>query len=197
MEYIKRAGKSPEADDARVAQAVAEMLAKIRAEGEEAVRHYARQFDKWEADFVLSDEKKAQLIASVPQRQKEDIQFAHRQVTRFAEAQKASLSEFSVETEPGVTLGQKVVPVSCAGCYVPGGRYAHAASAIMSVATAKVAGVPFIVAASPPRGDAIDPAVAYAMDLAGADIILEMGGVHAIATMAFGLCGSKPADILV
>ena len=197
MEYLKRAGKSPEADDAKVAQAVSDMLAKIRAEGEDAVRHYARQFDKWEADFVLSDEKKARLIASVPERQKQDIQFAHRQVTRFAEAQKASLSEFSVETEPGVTLGQKVVPVSCAGCYVPGGRYAHAASAIMSVATAKVAGVPFIVAASPPRGDAIDPAVAYAMDLAGADIILEMGGVHAIATMAFGLCGSKPADILV
>jgi sulfopropanediol 3-dehydrogenase len=100
-------------------------------------------------------------------------------------------------TEPGVTLGQVVVPVQGAGCYVPGGRYAHAASALMSVATAKAAGVPYIVACSPPRGDSIDPAVAYAMHIAGADTILELGGVHAIAAMAFGHFTERPLDIIV
>ena len=197
MEYIKRAALETEAEDTRVREAVETMLANIRANGETAVEGYAREFDNWTQPFVLSDEKKARLIDQVTEQEKDDIQFAHRQVTRFAEAQKASLTEFDMETEPGVRLGQRVIPVGCAGCYVPGGRYAHAASAIMSVATAKVAGVPFVVAASPPRGDAISPQVTYAMDLAGADMILEMGGVHAVATMAFGLFGAKPADILV
>lgn len=197
MDYLKRAQAEPEHEDHSVREAVEAMLANIRENGEDAVRAYARDFDKWQGDFVLSDEKRAALIAKVPESERRDIEFAHRQVKRFAEAQKASLTEFSMETEPGVTLGQKIIPVNCAGCYVPGGRYSHAASAIMSVATAKVAGVPFVVAASPPRGEAIAPAVAYAMDLAGADVILEMGGVHAIATMTFGLFGLKPADILV
>jgi sulfopropanediol 3-dehydrogenase len=197
MEYIKRAEAEPEAENRAVREAVEKMIARIRENGEDAVRGYARDFDKWEGDFVLSDEKKARLISQVSEQEKKDIQFAHRQVKRFAEAQRASLTEFDMETESGVRLGQKIIPVNCAGCYVPGGRYAHAASAIMSVATAKVAGVPFVVAAGPPRGDSISPAVAYAMDLAGADVILEMGGVHAIATMTFGLFGTRPADILV
>ena len=132
----------------------------------------------------------------MPETVKDDIRFAHDQVRRFAEAQRDSLHGFEIETVPGVKLGQRLVPVDCAGCYVPGGRYAHAASAIMSVTTAKVAGVPRVIASSPPRGDSIDPAVAFAMDLAGADMILEMGGVHAIATMAFGLYDCRPADIL-
>lgn len=182
MDYIKKATVSAANDEADVRDAVATMLETIRADGEVAVRSYAQKFDGWTGDFILSEEKKQRLIAQVSEQEKADIAFAHRQVTRFAEAQRASLTEFSLETEPGVVLGQKIVPVNCAGCYVPGGRYAHAASAIMSVATAKVAGVPFIIAASPPRGDSIAPAVAYAMDLSGADVILEMGGVHAIAT---------------
>ncbi len=196
-EVFKRAEADAEAEDKRVRSAVEAMLDHIREDGEAAVREYAEKFDKWTTDFVLSDEKKARLIAEVSDRDKADIQFSHNQVKRFAEAQRASLTEFAIETEPGVMLGQKVVPVGCAGCYVPGGRYAHVASAIMSVTTAKVAGVPFVVACSPPRGGAIDPAVAYAMDLAGADMILEMGGVHAVASMAFGLFGARPADILV
>ena len=196
MEFIKQAEREPEADDLAIRETVATMLADIRARGEAAVNEYAEKFDGRSGDFVLSAEKKARLIATVPETVKDDIRFAHEQVRRFAEAQRASLQEFEVETAPGVRLGQRLVPVDCAGCYVPGGRYAHAASAIMSVATAKVAGVPLVVASSPPRGDAIDPAVAFAMDLAGADKILEMGGVHAIATMAFGLFGCRPADIL-
>ena len=197
MEHFKKPTVDQEAEDRAIRDRVEQMLDRIRNEGEAAAAHYAKTLDGLEGPFVLDEEKKRALIAEVSDRDKEDIRFAHRQVKRFAEAQRASLTEFEIETEPGVALGQKVIPVDCAGCYVPGGRYAHAASAIMSVTTAKVAGVPFVVAASPPRDGAIAPAVAYAMELAGADLILEMGGVQAIAAMAFGLFGARPADILV
>lgn len=197
MLHFKKASISADESDRQVRESVETMLTDIEARGEEAVRELAKKFDHWEGDFVLSDEKKQRLIASVPQQDKDDIQFAYQQVSRFAEAQRDSMQSFEIETHPGVILGQRVLPVQCAGCYVPGGRYAHAASAIMSVATAKVAGVPFVVAASPPRGDSIDPAVCYAMDLAGADMILEMGGVHAVASMANGLFSGQAADIIV
>lgn len=200
MEFLKRASAQAASGDANtvaeIDARVGEMLDRIRREGEGAVREYARRFDSWEGDFVLSDAKRAGLIATVPEQTRADLTFAWRQIHRFAEAQRASLSAFEMATEPGVTLGQRIVPVQVAGCYVPGGRYAHAASALMSVTTAKVAGVPTIIAASPPRGAGINPAVAYALDLAGADVILEMGGVHAIASMAFGLFGNPPADLL-
>ena len=197
MIQLKKPQRSAEEDDRSIRETVEGMLADIEARGEAAVRDYAERLDGWTGDFLLGDDKKAQLIEQVPQQVKDDIRFAHEQVTRFAEAQKQSLREFEIESAPGVRLGQRVMPVQCAGCYVPGGRYAHAASAIMSVATAKVAGVDFIVACSPPRGDAIDPAVAYAMDLAGADAILEMGGVQAVASLAFGLFTGREADIIV
>ena len=199
MEYLKRAAAESEVaqEDERIQGVVKDMLANIRRNGETAVREYARQFDNWQGDFILTEQKKQALIDQVPQQVKDDIDFAHRQIKRFAEAQRDSLTSFEIETEEGVRLGQQILPVQCAGCYVPGGRYAHAASALMSVATAKAAGVPFIVACSPPRGDSINPAVAYAMHVAGADVILEMGGVHAIATMAYGLFTDRPADILV
>ncbi|MEL0614549.1 histidinol dehydrogenase [Marinomonas arenicola] len=199
MEYLKNAVSSAVVadEDEKIQAAVKTMLHRIQEEGEEAVKAYALQFDNWQGAFILSDEKRQALIASVPQSVKDDIDFAHRQIKRFAEAQRNSLVSFEIETEPGVRLGQRVIPVQCAGCYVPGGRYAHAASALMSVATAKAAGVPFVVACSPPRGDSVNPAVVYAMDVAGADVILEMGGVHAVATMAKGLFTGKPADILV
>jgi sulfopropanediol 3-dehydrogenase len=197
MLHLKKPGLAPEEADRQVRESVESMLASIDERGEEAIREFALKFDNWEGDFVLSEEKRARLIGSVPQSVKDDIQFAHEQVTRFAIAQRDSMQSFEIETHPGVILGQKVAPVQCAGCYVPGGRYAHAASAIMSVATAKVAGVEFVVAASPPRGDSIDAAVCYAMDLAGADMILEMGGVHAVAAMANGLFTGKAADIIV
>jgi sulfopropanediol 3-dehydrogenase len=197
MQYLKRAEADAAGEDRQVAATVEAMLDRCRREGVPALRAYAKQFDGWTGDFVLSAEKKARLIATVPARAREDIAFAHRQIRNFAEAQRASLTEFEIETEPGVRLGQRIVPVDCAGCYVPGGRYAHIASALMSVTTAKVAGVGHVVAATPPRGDAIDASVAYALDLAGADVILELGGVPAIAAMAFGTLGTRPADILV
>lgn len=197
MHYLKSAAAAPEAEDRQVRETVAAMLADIDARGTAAVVDYAERFDGWSGDFILSEDKKQRLIAAVPAQVKDDIRFAHDQVRRFAEAQRDSLRAFEIETAPGVRLGQVVRPVQVAGCYVPGGRYAHAASAIMSVTTAKVAGVGCIIACSPPRGDAINPAVAYAMDLAGADIILEMGGVHAIATLVNGLFTGKEADIVV
>ncbi|MFW3616396.1 histidinol dehydrogenase [Billgrantia antri] len=199
IRYLKSAVAAAEvaAQDQRVSENVRHMLEDIRERREDAVREYAQQFDGWTGEFVLSDEKRQHLIDAVPQSVKDDVDFAHRQVRRFAEAQRDSLRSFEIETEPGVLLGQRVLPVDCAGCYIPGGRYAHIASALMSVATAKAAGVPHVVACSPPRGDSIAPAVAYALEVAGADTVLEMGGVHAMASMAFGLFGGREADILV
>ncbi len=197
MKHIKAPGKSTEEQDKKIAGIVETMLAEIKQNGEKAVLEYAKKLDGWQGNVILSDEKKQSLISSVPQSQKDDIEFAHEQVKRFAQAQLASVNEFEIEPYPGVKLGQRVLPVQCAGCYVPGGRYAHAASAVMSVTTAKVAGVEHIVACSPPRGDAIDPAVAYAMDLAGADVIFELGGVQAVAAMAYGLFTGQEADIIV
>lgn len=197
MEYLKQSNAPVAANDERIQETVKTMLARIEAEGEAAVRDYAAQFDNWQGDFILSDERRAELIAQVPEQTRQDIDFAYRQITTFAKAQRASLHEFEIESAPGVRLGQKVVPVNCAGCYVPGGRYSHAASALMSIATAKEAGVKTIVACSPPKDGSINPAIVYAMDLAGADIILEIGGVHAVATMARGLFTGVPADILV
>jgi sulfopropanediol 3-dehydrogenase len=199
MRHLKSAqpASAQAARDESVTRTVAAILEQISSRGEDAVREQAVRFDNWHGEFVLDAEQRRSLIARVPETVKSDLRFAHAQVRRFADAQRASLSEFEIETEPGVRLGQRVVPVDCAGCYVPGGRYAHAASAIMSVATAKAAGVGFIVACSPPRGEGIDPAVAFALDLAGADLILQMGGVHAMATMAHGLFSGRAADILV
>lgn len=197
MKFIKKPSSPNEEVSRNIRETVETMLTKIEANGEAAALDYAEKLDHWSGDVVLSDEKRATLIAQVPQQVRDDIEFAHDQVRRFAEAQRDSLSEFEVETAPGVRLGQRVLPVQCAGCYVPGGRYAHIASAIMSIATAKVAGVPLIIACSPPHESAINPAIAYAMDLAGADIILEMGGVQAIAAMAYGLFTGREADIIV
>ncbi len=199
MKLLKRAeGKLQSLQTERdVRSTVREMLDCIRNDGEKAIRQYALDFDGWDKDFILTESKKNKLIASVSRTTRNDLDFAYRQVRRFAEAQRDSLKAFEVTTEPGVRLGQIILPVQGAGCYVPGGRYAHAASALMSVATAKAAGVPYVVACSPPRGESIDPAVAYAMHIAGADTILELGGVQAIAAMAFGHFTERPLNIIV
>jgi sulfopropanediol 3-dehydrogenase len=195
--YLKKASKAATTGQERIRNTVGEILDSIRNRGETAVREYAVKFDNWKRDFILTEDEIQQLITSVPQQVKDDIDFAYDQVYGFALKQRKSLLEFEAELYPGVILGQRLVPCKCAGCYVPGGRFAHAASAIMSVATSKAAGVPFVVACSPPRGDNINPAVAYALTLAKADAILAIGGVQAIATMAFGLFTGKPADIIV
>ena len=196
MEYIKKAAKTAESDTEKIRGIVQEILDDIEQNGENAVVELAKKFDGWEGDFILSEAKKQRLIDSVPEDIKKDIRFAHEQVYGFAKAQRDSIREFETEPLPGVRLGQRIIPMDVAGCYIPGGRFAHACSAIMSVATAKAAGVETVIACSPPRGESIAPAVVYALDVAGADIIIEMGGVQAIATMAFGLFTDKPANIL-
>ncbi len=196
MEYLKKAATSAEEFSNTARANVEAILADIRANGEDAIRAIAKKFDNWDDDFILSEEKKQKLIASVPENVKADIRFAHEQIVAFAQAQRDSIKDFEITTPAGVRAGQKVIPMDVAGCYVPGGRFAHTCSVLMSVATAKVAGVPFVVAATPPRGDSIDASVCYAMELAGADIILEMGGVQAVATMAYGLFTGKKANII-
>src|SRR6185369_15044445 len=119
-------------------------------------------------------------------------------VRRFALAQRESIREFETEVHPGLRAGQRLIPVNVAGCYIPAGRYAHIASAYMAIATAKAAGVPTVIACSTPfRGEGIHPQILYAMKVAGADIIMTLGGVQAIATLAYGLFTGKPADIVV
>jgi sulfopropanediol 3-dehydrogenase len=197
MEFIKKASQSAEGNSAITRPLVESMLADIESRGEQAVVELARKFDNWQDEFILSAEKKQRLIDQVPKTVKKDIHFAYKQVSEFAKAQKDSLHEFEHETTPGVLLGQKIIPMDVVGCYIPGGRFAHACSAIMSVATAKAGGVETVIACSPPRGESIAPAVVYALEVAGADIILEMGGVQAIASMAFGLFTGRPANMLV
>lgn len=197
MEFLKQPNPRSEAEDRQLEETVKGILSDIQTNGETAARKYAKQFDNWTADIILSEEKKADLLRQVPQHVKDDIAFIHEQVRNFALAQKTSLSAFEYESFPGVKIGQKLIPIDCAGCYVPGGRYAHIASAVMSVATAKVAGVSTIIASSPPRGDSIDPIVVYTLDLAGADIIFQMGGVQAIASMVYGLFAGRKANIVV
>jgi sulfopropanediol 3-dehydrogenase len=198
MEYLKRAAKTPETETATARKVVDEMLAEIRARGEQAVREYARQLDRWSGEIVVSAGEIERRTASISNKIKSDIEFATAQVRRFAQAQRDSLQEFSLELSTGLTAGQRLIPVSVAGCYVPTGRYAHIASAYMSIATAKAAGVPTVVACSTPyRGEGIHPHVLYAMKVAGADIMLTLGGVQAIAALAFGLFTGKPADIVV
>lgn len=198
IEHLKRATKTPETETDTARKVVTEMLAAIEARGEDAVRDYAKSLDNWTGEIVVSPEEIERRTRDVPDGVKRDIAFAAGQVRRFAEAQRDSVRDFSVELLPGLTTGQKLVPCNVAGCYVPTGRYAHIASAYMSVATAKAAGVPTVVACSTPyRGEGIHPYVLYAMQVAGADVILTLGGVQAVAAMAFGLFTGKPADIIV
>ncbi len=196
--YLKRAAKTPDSESGTAQQVVTDMLATIRKGGEQAVRDYAATLDKWTGDILVTPEEVERRTRDIPDAVKRDIEFATDQIRRFALAQRASISEFSTEVMPGLTAGQRLIPVNVAGCYVPTGRYAHIASAYMSIATAKAAGVPTVVACSTPyRGEGIHPQVLYAMKVAGADVIMTLGGVQAVAAMAFGLFSGKPADIIV
>jgi sulfopropanediol 3-dehydrogenase len=198
IHYLKKAAKTPETETATAQKVVGEMLAEIEKRGEDAVREYAKKLDNWSGDILVTPEEMERRTKDIPAEIKRDIEFAADQVRRFAEAQRDSIREFQVELYPGVTAGQRLLPVNVAGCYVPTGRYAHIASAYMSVATAKAAGVPTVIACSTPfRGEGVHPQVLYAMKVAGADIVMTLGGVQAIATMAYGLFTGKPADIIV
>jgi sulfopropanediol 3-dehydrogenase len=196
--YLKKADKTPETETASAQRVVSEMLQQIQIGGEAAVRKYALDLDKWSGELVVTHEEIAENARQVPTQVKRDIDFAIKQVSDFAAAQRKSLTDFKIELHPGVLAGQRVLPVNVAGCYAPAGRYAHIASAYMGVATAKAAGVKTIIACSGPfRGGPMHPYLMYAFDKAGADIIMTLGGVQAIATMAYGLFTGKPADVIV
>ncbi len=159
----------------------------------------AADFDGWDGPIVVSPSEIAAASNELSETAKDDIRIAHRHISEFAKIQKDSIREVQVELAPGLLAGQRLVPVETAGCYVPAGRFAHVASALMSVTTSSVAGVETVVAASPARPDrnGVHPAILFAADLAGADVILGLGGVQAIGALANGLFSGRPADIIV
>ena len=196
--YLKKANKNPETGTSETREIVEKMLSDIENGGEEVATKYSKDLDGYTGEIIISKEKIEQASKSVPQKLKDDIKFAHERIKKFAEEQKKSVSEFETELSPGLWAGQKLIPIETAGCYVPGGRYSHVASAIMSITTARVAGVQNIIACSAPKGEeGPNPAILYTMNYCGADKILALGGVQAIATMAFGLFSGLPAKILV
>ncbi len=198
IDYLKKAEKTAATGEDDVRATVQGILDDIEAGGDAKAREYAAKFDKWEGDIVVSADDRKAAADLVSQTLKDDIRFSYDQVRRFAEAQKASIGDAEIELSPGLIAGHRNIPMQAAGCYVPGGRYSHVASAIMSVTTAKVAGVDHVMACSPPRpGAGVNPAILYTLDLCGADTVLALGGVQGIAAMAFGLFGGVPADILV
>ena len=198
MEYLKKAVRTSSSDEAHVTAAVAQILKEIEAGGEAVAREHARRLDHWDGDIIVPPDARAAASDSLSEKLKRDIQFAHDQVQRFAEVQRAAFKDAQVELIPGLVAGHKNIPLEVAGCYVPGGRYAHVASAIMSITPAKVAGVGHIIAASPPKpGVGVHPAILYTLDLCGVDTILSIGGVQAVAALAFGLFTGQAADILV
>ena len=197
MIYLKKADKSAESNVLEAQKVVNDMLTNIDKNGEKAVRDYAAKLDNWHGDILLSNSEIDTITSGVSQSVKDDIDFACKQVYDFAKAQRDSVVEFYTKNN-GVEAGQRLLPVNVAGCYVPTGRYAHIASAYMSIATAKAAGVPCIIASSTPyQGKSVHPYVLYAMQTAGADHIMTLGGVQAIASMAYGLFTGKKADIIV
>jgi len=196
--YLKKANKNPETGTTETRKIVEKMLTEIEAGRENTARKYAKDLDGFTGEVIISKEQIDQASQLVPQKLKDDIKFAHERIKKFAQAQKNSVNEFETELSPGLWAGQKLIPIETAGCYVPGGRYAHVASAIMSITTARVAGVKNIIACSAPKGEeGPNPAILYTMNYCGADNILALGGVQAIASMAFGLFTGLPAKILV
>lgn len=200
IHYLKR-GRSAQVktdDDAKVRATVEEIIRRIEQDGDEAVREYSRKFDNWDpSDFRLSRDQITAARKQLSAREIEDIAFAQKQVRNFAQIQRDSMKDVEVETYPGVVLGHKHIPMNAVGCYIPGGKYPLLASAHMSVLTAKVAGVKRIVSTAPPYQGAPHPAIVTAMDMAGADEILVLGGVQAVVAMAVGTPSVAPVDMLV
>lgn len=196
--YLKKATLTSKSDASETHEIVKGILADIEAGGDAKALEYAMKFDKYDGNTVLTEEEIEAAASKVPQKLKDDILFARDNVRRFAEAQKATVSDFDMEVQPGLVAGQKIIPIDAAGCYVPAGRYTHIASAMMTVTTAHVAGCRHIAVASPPRPDTgVAPAIAYAANVCGADKILAIGGVQGVASMAYGLFGLPKANIIV
>jgi len=197
--YLKKSTVETAAHDSNVAATVRDMLAALRAGGEDEARSLARTFDDWDGPIVVDKDSMQAARGTLAPTLIDDITDAHRNIETFARAQRDSLQPFEVEISPGLRAGHRLVPVSVSGCYVPAGRFAHIASALMSITTSKVAGVDTIVVASPARKDrgGVHPAILAAADIAGADVVLGLGGVQGVAALAFGLFTGRPADIIV
>ena len=199
IKYLKKSPKTPSTDDSKTREIVENILKDVEIRKEEACKELNKKFDKFEGEIVLSKEKIEQITKNLDQKTKDDIQFSHERVRKFAEAQLKNYGQdFEVELSEGLYAGQKLIPVNTAGCYVPAGRYAHIASAVMSVTTAKVAGVKNIIVCSSPKPEiGVHPSIVYTANLCGANKIMNLGGVQAIAAMTNGLFGNPPADMLV
>ena len=198
VQFLKKGRDAAAMAEDELRARVTAMLARLRSGGDAAALDYARELDGWDGPVLVTEEEIAAAAKALPQQVKDDIRYAHDNIAGFARAQRASLSETEVELRPGLRVGQRLIPIAAAGAYVPGGRYSHIASALMTVTTAREAGVGHVAAATPPRsGEGIPAAVLYALSVAGADRILKLGGVQAIAALSFGLFGLPRADILI
>jgi sulfopropanediol 3-dehydrogenase len=198
-EYLKQATRQPAEATDEVKRTVDEMLRRIDAEGIDAVREYSRKLDNWDPpSFRVGEEQIAAAADAVEPELKEHIATAQAHIRTFAERQLETLTDIEVELHPGIVLGHRQIPVQAVGSYVPGGRYPMLASAFMTVLVAKVAGVPRVVACAPPwQAQGIHAPMLYAMSTSGADEIVCLGGVQALAALAFGVEGFPPVDMLV
>jgi sulfopropanediol 3-dehydrogenase len=198
VKYLKKAEPASRQDTRALTERVRAMLDDIETNRDTAVARYARDLDKWDKpQFRVSNDEIAAARRAMSETFKEDFAFCKKQVADFAKRQRESMHEFEAEVGEGITLGQKIIPVETVGCYIPGGKYPLISAAIMSVATAKVAGVPHVIGAAPPRGnDGIYPATLYALAESGADEIYAIGGVQAFGAMAYGCVGMKAVDMI-
>ena len=200
IEYLKRgiSDKKRSDDDANTAKIVSQTLLDIESRGDQAVRELAIKFDGFDREnYKLSANEIEQIISKVSDDDIRDLKFAQEQVRNFAKAQRESMLDIEVETMPGVILGHKNIPVQSVGCYVPGGKFPMVASAHMSVATASVAGVPRIIACTPPFNGEPNPAVIAAIHLGGAHEIYVIGGIQAVGAMALGTETIEAVHLLV
>lgn len=199
IKYLKKAIKTPSTDDSKTRTSVQNILNDIEKRREEGIKEITKKFDNYDGEIIVSKEKIEEAIKKVDQKTKDDVQFAHERIRKFAEYQLKSMNnEFEVELSKGLFAGQRLIPINTAGCYIPGGRYAHISSATMAITPAKVAGVSRIICASPPKDkNGAHPGIIYAANLCGANVILNLGGIAAIASMAYGCFNNPEVDFLV
>ena len=199
IKYLKTAIKTSSTDDHKTRTSVQKILNDLEKRREEGILEISKKFDKYEGEVVVSKEKIEEASEKVDQKTKDDIQFAHERIKKFAEHQLKHLNnDFEIEISKGLIAGQRLIPINTVGCYIPGGRYAHISSAIMGITPAKVAGVKTIITASPPKDkNGANPGIIYAANLCGADVILNLGGIAAIASLTYGCFKNPPVDFLV
>ena len=197
--YLKKANKTPSTDDDKTHQSVQQILKDLEKRREQGILEISKKFDKYEGEVIVSKAKIEEASKKINQKTKDDIKFAHERIKKFAQHQLKHLNnDFEVELSEGLFAGQKLIPIDTVGCYIPGGRYAHISSAIMGITPAKVARVKTIIAASPPKDEnGANSGIIYAANYCGADVILNLGGIAAIGSLAYGCFGNPAVDFLV